>query len=77
MLCAAITQHYIYAKSQCGRYASGEGCEPVAISVWAQTPSYILIAISEILASVTGLELSFSAPLPGPPISLIIQVDDG
>jgi proton-dependent oligopeptide transporter, POT family len=35
-------------------------CEPAPINVWTQTPAYILIAISEIFASVTGLEYAFS-----------------
>ena len=53
---AAITQHWIYQRSTCGSRASDPSCPPVDINVWVQTPSYILIALSEILASVTGLE---------------------
>jgi proton-dependent oligopeptide transporter, POT family len=66
MVWAAVIQAYIYKKSECGRYAAGtlaDGetpCAPVDINVWAQTGSYILIAISEILASITGLEYAFS-----------------
>jgi len=66
MVWAAVIQAYIYKKSECGKYAAGtlaDGetpCAPVDINVWAQTGSYILIAISEILASITGLEYAFS-----------------
>ncbi len=35
-------------------------CPVVNINVWAQTGSYVLIAISEILASITSLEYAFS-----------------
>lgn len=60
MVYAAVTQHYIYKRSKCGSFASGNECDPVDISVWVQTPAYLLIAISEILASVTGLEYAFT-----------------
>jgi POT family proton-dependent oligopeptide transporter len=65
MIWAAVIQAYIYKKSVCGKKASGnlpngDTCPPVNINVWAQTGSYVLIAISEILASITGLEYAFS-----------------
>ena len=49
-----------YNTSECGYGAAGfheDGetpCAPVNLSVWAQTGSYILIAIYEIFASITG-----------------------
>ncbi|KAF4965017.1 hypothetical protein FZEAL_10814 [Fusarium zealandicum] len=60
MIWAAIVQHYIYQKSECGDYASGEECGVVEINVWAQTGSYVLIALSEVFASITSLEYAFS-----------------
>jgi len=59
MVWAAVIQYYIYKKSPCGHDAAT--CDdPAPINVWAQTGSYILIAISEIFASITGLEYAFS-----------------
>jgi POT family proton-dependent oligopeptide transporter len=60
MVWAAVIQSYIYKESECGSNASGEGCAHAPINVWAQTGSYILIAISEIFASITSLEYAFS-----------------
>ncbi|TQS38245.1 hypothetical protein Golomagni_01253 [Golovinomyces magnicellulatus] len=71
MVWAAVIQAYIYKKSLCGSNAAGrlpsslggdgkKTCPPVSISVWAQSGAYILIAISEILASITTLEYAFS-----------------
>jgi POT family proton-dependent oligopeptide transporter len=67
MIWAAVVQHYIYQKSECGSYANGElpdgttrDCAATPINVWAQTGSYVLIALSEIFASVTSLEYAHS-----------------
>lgn len=65
MVYAAILQDYIYKNNVCGRYPSeglpdGSDCPPADISIWAQTGIYIMIAISEILASVTSLEYAFT-----------------
>lgn len=65
MVWAAVIQAYIYRDSVCGYYASGDlpdgsTCPNVSINVWAQTGSYVLIAISEIFASITSLEYGFS-----------------
>ena len=60
MIWAAVVQHYIYQKSECGMYASGDNCAEAPINVWAQTGSYVLIALSEVFASITSLEYAFS-----------------
>jgi proton-dependent oligopeptide transporter, POT family len=60
MVWACVIQAYIYMRSPCGHYASADGCPHVDISVWAQSGSYVLIAISEILASITSLEYAHS-----------------
>lgn len=64
MISAAVTQHYIYAKAPCGNHATDGDCiaarGPPNISVWVQTPAYVLIALSEIFASITSLEYAFT-----------------
>ncbi|OCK78332.1 MFS peptide transporter-like protein Ptr2 [Lepidopterella palustris CBS 459.81] len=59
MIWAAVVQHYIYKTSTCGSHAGGSDCSS-PINVWAQTGSYVLIALSEIFASITSLEYGFS-----------------
>ncbi|KAG7443566.1 peptide transporter PTR2A [Guyanagaster necrorhizus] len=60
-----VVQHYIYKTNPCGYSAAT--CEtrdgsPLLspLNVWIQTGSYVLIAFSEILASITGLEYAFT-----------------
>lgn len=66
MIWACVLQAYIYKDSPCGNRAAtgtlpnGDACPHVSINVWAQTGSYVLIALSEIFASITSLEYGFS-----------------
>ena len=64
MVAAAVTQYYIYHLGSCGDYPSdgitAETCTAAPINVWVQTIPYLLIAFSEIFASITGLEYAFT-----------------
>jgi len=61
MVWCTVLQYYIYKKSPtCGRFLNSPGCDPAPINVWAQTGAYVLIAFSEIFASITGLEYAFT-----------------
>ena len=52
-------QYYIYKTNPCGKQAST--CKETSpLNVWIQTGSYLLIAFSEIFASITGLEYAFT-----------------
>ncbi|CAK7213675.1 hypothetical protein SEUCBS140593_001925 [Sporothrix eucalyptigena] len=65
MAYTAVVQHFIYKKSECGRFASGnlpngERCPNVDITVWYQVGSYSLLALGEIFVSTTCLEYAQS-----------------
>ncbi|CAA7270518.1 unnamed protein product [Cyclocybe aegerita] len=61
MAWAAAVQHYVYKTSPCGYHASDcTGVNASPLNVWIQTGSYVLLAISEIFASITGLEYAFT-----------------
>ncbi|KAH7918188.1 PTR2-domain-containing protein [Leucogyrophana mollusca] len=65
MIWAAVIQYYVYKTNPCGKYAAtcvDSEKNPLVspINVWAQTGSYVLIAFSEIFASITGLEYAFT-----------------
>ena len=65
MAYTAFVQHRIYSTNPCGEYVStcvddNGGRLTSNLNVWMQTGSYVLISISEVLASVTGLEYAYT-----------------
>lgn len=52
-------QSLIYNSSPCGKFAAN--CEEeTGLSIWLQTPTYVLLALAEILAIVSGSELAYT-----------------
>lgn len=65
MVWAAVVQHYVYKTNPCGTQAStcvdaDKNQLTSPLNVWIQSGAYILIAISEIFASITSLEYAFT-----------------
>ncbi|KAJ8082330.1 hypothetical protein PM082_008183 [Marasmius tenuissimus] len=79
MIWAAVLQHYIYKTHPCGHAAATCSPDPNGhptvspLDVWSQTGSYVLIAFSEIFASITGLEYAFTKA-PGNMKSLVMSI---
>ncbi|KAK4210206.1 oligopeptide transporter [Rhypophila decipiens] len=53
-------QALIYENSPCGRFALSCGARESGLSIWLQTPTYVLLALAEILAIVSGTELAYT-----------------
>lgn len=65
MLYAALLQHIIYLSPPCFDHPRASDCldgsTPNNISVFWQTPAYLLIALAEAFAAVAGVEYAYAA----------------
>ncbi|KAK0563784.1 hypothetical protein OC861_004630 [Tilletia horrida] len=65
MVWAAVLQHYIYMTNPCGKYVAeckdAQGDALVSsLNVWIQSGAYVLIALGEVFAVITGYEYAFT-----------------
>ncbi|EEH15989.1 hypothetical protein PABG_06076 [Paracoccidioides brasiliensis Pb03] len=59
MIWAAVVQSNIYSKGKCGKYMN-KCSQPAPLNVWIQSGAYVLVGLAEIMASITGLEYSYT-----------------